>query len=50
MTQATSPGEPAPPRGRRPAQIDAVINRAFALLGAFDPAHRVLSLADLTHL
>jgi DNA-binding IclR family transcriptional regulator len=53
MSPATSPGEPTeptPPRGRRPAQGDAVIDRAFALLDAFDPAHRVLSLADLTHL
>ncbi|WP_369227882.1 IclR family transcriptional regulator [Streptomyces sp. R39] len=50
MTHATPPDEPAPPRGRRPAQGDAVIDRAFALLGAFAPTRRVLSLADLTHL
>lgn len=50
MTHATNPDEPTPPRGRRPAQGDAVIDRAFALLGAFDPTRRVLSLADLTHL
>ncbi|MBO3682079.1 IclR family transcriptional regulator [Streptomyces sp. NEAU-YJ-81] len=50
MTQAASPGGPAPPRGRRPAQGDAVIDRAFALLGAFEPTRQVLSLADLTHL
>ncbi|WP_329549962.1 IclR family transcriptional regulator [Streptomyces sp. NBC_01356] len=50
MTHATSPDEPTPPRGRRPPQGDAVIDRAFALLGAFEPTRRVLSLADLTHL
>ncbi|MEV4448001.1 IclR family transcriptional regulator [Streptomyces mirabilis] len=49
MPDRTSP-EPSPLRGRRPPQGDAVIDRAFALLGAFDPAHRVLSLADLTRL
>ena len=50
MPEETSVGAPSPPRGHRPPQGDAVIDRAFALLGAFDPEHRVLSLADLTRL
>ncbi|MEU3039104.1 IclR family transcriptional regulator [Streptomyces griseoaurantiacus] len=48
MAQAVPPGEPAPRRGRRPAQGDAVVDRAFTILGAFDPTHRALSLAELT--
>ncbi|MEU6841645.1 IclR family transcriptional regulator [Streptomyces sp. NPDC046716] len=34
-------------RGGRPAEGQPVIERAFALLGAFDSDHRALSLADL---
>ena len=50
MAQAVPPGEPAPRRGRRPARGDAVVDRAFTLLGAFDPTRRTLSLAELTRL
>ena len=50
MADRTSSGEASPSRGRRPPQGDAVIDRAFMLLDAFDPEHRVLSLADLTRL
>jgi DNA-binding IclR family transcriptional regulator len=34
-------------RGKRPAQGDPVVDRAFALLAAFDDTHRRLSLSDL---
>lgn len=44
-------GRPAAARQPRPGppadRGDPVIDRAFALLSAFDPAHRVLSLTDL---
>ncbi|MFB7031837.1 MULTISPECIES: IclR family transcriptional regulator [unclassified Streptomyces] len=36
-----------PRRGGRPAEGQPVVDRAFALLGAFDSDHRALSLADL---
>src|SRR5688500_1671448 len=34
-------------RGKRPSQGDPVVDRAFALLVAFDDTHRHLSLTDL---
>jgi DNA-binding IclR family transcriptional regulator len=36
------------PAGSTRPSGDAVIDRAFAVLGAFDAEHRILSLADLT--
>lgn len=42
------PGPVARP-GARPRVGDAVLDRAFALLGAFDTEHRALRLADLAH-
>jgi len=35
-------------RGRRPRQGDPVVDRAFALLSAFDAGHRSLSLGELS--
>jgi DNA-binding IclR family transcriptional regulator len=35
-------------RGKRPARGDPVIDRAFALLAAFDAGHRSLSLGELS--
>ncbi|WP_369135200.1 IclR family transcriptional regulator [Modestobacter sp. I12A-02662] len=35
-------------RGKRPPQGDPVVDRALALLAAFDPAHRRLSLSELS--
>jgi DNA-binding IclR family transcriptional regulator len=35
-------------RGRRPPQGDPVVDRAFALLGAFDAGHRSLTLGELS--
>jgi DNA-binding IclR family transcriptional regulator len=35
-------------RGRRPPQGDPVVDRAFALLAAFDAGHRSLSLGELS--
>jgi DNA-binding IclR family transcriptional regulator len=35
-------------RGKRPARGDPVVDRAFALLAAFDARHRVLSLGELS--
>ncbi|GAA4986432.1 IclR family transcriptional regulator [Kineococcus glutinatus] len=35
-------------RGRRPPQGDPVVDRALALLAAFDTAHRALTLAELS--
>src|SRR3954465_7817248 len=35
-------------RGRRPPQGDPVVDRAFALLAAFDAAHRSLTLGELS--
>ncbi|WP_346114617.1 helix-turn-helix domain-containing protein, partial [Nonomuraea maheshkhaliensis] len=40
---ASAPGTPAP----SPKAGEAVIDRAFAVLRAFDAGHRVLSLAGL---
>ncbi|MFJ9058068.1 IclR family transcriptional regulator [Streptomyces sp. NPDC102409] len=44
-----SGGDPRPRRGGKPVEGQPVINRAFALLGAFDSGHRVQTLADLAH-
>src|SRR4051812_25308308 len=43
-------GSPDAPRirGRRPPQGDPVVDRAFALLAAFDAGHRSLSLGELS--
>src|SRR3954465_12490774 len=35
-------------RGRRPPQGDPVVDRAFALLAAFDAGHRTLTLGELS--
>ncbi|MGY1707366.1 IclR family transcriptional regulator [Geodermatophilus sp. SYSU D00697] len=35
-------------RGKRPPQGDPVVDRALGLLAAFDPAHRRLTLSDLS--
>src|SRR4051812_21870513 len=35
-------------RGKRPARGDPVVDRAFALLAAFDARHRALSLGELS--
>jgi DNA-binding IclR family transcriptional regulator len=35
-------------RGKRPPQGDPVVDRAFALLGAFDAGHRSLTLGELS--
>ena len=40
--------EPTRIRGRRPPQGDPVVDRAFALLAAFDARHRSLSLGELS--
>jgi DNA-binding IclR family transcriptional regulator len=40
--------EPARVRGRRPPQGDPVVDRAFALLAAFDAGHRSLTLGELS--
>lgn len=37
----------APARGRRPPQGDPVVDRALAILGAFGPEHRRMTLSDL---
>ncbi|MFH8802123.1 IclR family transcriptional regulator [Streptomyces sp. NPDC017936] len=42
-----SDGGARPRRGGRPAEGQPVVDRAFALLGAFDSDHRALSLAGL---
>ena len=42
------PAEPTRIRGRRPPQGDPVVDRAFALLAAFDAGHRSLSLGELS--
>ncbi|MFF7333927.1 IclR family transcriptional regulator [Streptomyces sp. NPDC090306] len=39
---------PEPARGHRPPSGDGVLDRAFALLRAFDADHRSLGLADLS--
>jgi DNA-binding IclR family transcriptional regulator len=46
MTEGTA--EPTRVRGRRPPQGDPVVDRAFALLAAFDAGHRSLSLGELS--
>ena len=46
MTEASA--EPTRIRGRRPPQGDPVVDRAFALLAAFDAGHRSLSLGELS--
>jgi DNA-binding IclR family transcriptional regulator len=40
--------EPTRVRGRRPPQGEPVVDRAFALLAAFDAGHRSLSLGELS--
>lgn len=49
MTGSPS-SDPAPTRarGKRPAQGEPVVDRAFALLQAFDPAQRYLTLGELS--
>jgi DNA-binding IclR family transcriptional regulator len=48
----TVPGGPAEPgkrvRGKRPPEGEPVIDRALALLAAFDAGHRVLTLRELS--
>ncbi|RBY77203.1 hypothetical protein DQ238_14990 [Geodermatophilus sp. TF02-6] len=39
---------PVRTRGRRPPQGDPVVDRAFALLAAFDAGHRSLTLGELS--
>ena len=46
MTEPTT-AKPAATRGRRPPQGDPVVDRALALLDAFDPSHRRLTLSEL---
>src|SRR3954466_6278396 len=46
MTEGSA--EPTRIRGRRPPQGDPVVDRAFALLAAFDAAHRSLTLGELS--
>jgi DNA-binding IclR family transcriptional regulator len=46
VTEATN--EPGRVRGRRPAHGEPVVDRAFALLAAFDAGHRSLSLGELS--
>ena len=46
MTEGSA--EPTRIRGRRPPQGDPVVDRAFALLAAFDAGHRSLSLGELS--
>src|SRR3954469_18212150 len=46
MTEGSA--ESARIRGRRPPQGDPVVDRAFALLAAFDAGHRSLSLGELS--
>jgi DNA-binding IclR family transcriptional regulator len=38
----------SPPRGRKPARGEPVLDRAFRILTAFGPAHRSLSLSALS--
>src|SRR3984957_17612794 len=48
----TVPGEPAEQakrvRGKRPPEGEPVVDRAFALLAAFDAGHRLLTLRELS--
>ena len=58
MTRPTVPAEPAKPtvpaepakraRGKRPPEGEPVVDRALALLAAFDAGHRVLTLRELS--
>src|SRR5215211_6773112 len=50
VTDASPDGAPEQGRirGRRPPQGDPVVDRAFALLAAFDAGHRSLSLGELS--
>jgi DNA-binding IclR family transcriptional regulator len=50
VIQPVTDASPAVPRirGRRPPQGDPVVDRAFALLAAFDAGHRSLSLGELS--
>ncbi len=55
MTIAGEPGEPGEQgepakrvRGKRPPEGEPVVDRAFALLAAFDAGHRVLTLRELS--
>ncbi|WP_019634402.1 IclR family transcriptional regulator [Actinomadura atramentaria] len=45
MTADPTPSQPA--RGKRPPHGEPVVERAFALLAAFDARHRSLTLAEL---
>ena len=42
MATVTEPGTRA--RGKRPPEGEPVVDRAFALLAAFDAGHRLLTL------
>lgn len=46
MTESDQPANRI--RGHRPPQGDPVVDRAFALLAAFDAGHRTLSLGELS--
>jgi DNA-binding IclR family transcriptional regulator len=46
VTETDSPARQV--RGRRPPQGDPVVDRAFALLAAFDAGHRSLTLGELS--
>ena len=49
MTVADGPAEQAKrARGKRPPEGDPVVDRALALLAAFDAGHRVLTLRELS--
>jgi DNA-binding IclR family transcriptional regulator len=43
-----APGPASRVRGKRPPQGDPVVDRALALLGAFDSGHRALTLGELS--
>ncbi|MFD7981958.1 IclR family transcriptional regulator [Kitasatospora indigofera] len=45
-----APADAAPGRGRRPAHGDPVVERAFALLGAFSAHRRSIGLGELSRL
>lgn len=45
---ADSTERTAPVRGKRPAQGEPVIDRAFSILHSFDPSHRHLGLNELS--
>jgi DNA-binding IclR family transcriptional regulator len=44
----SQPRAASPARGKRPPQGDPVVDRAFALLAAFDASHRSLGLGELS--